>query len=558
MSMLRIAGGRIIDPANGVDDKVGDIWIVDGRIVPAPVDPEARPDRTIDATGYVVMPGGVDVHSHIAGSKVNAARIMRPEERRGEDRVMRRWRDFRSGTIGSVPSSFATGYLYAGLGYTTAVDAAIPPLGARQAHAEFGDVPLVDKAMLVLMGNNHLVLDAVHARDPERVKRTVAWLLDSAKGFGVKAVNPGGVEQWKLGSPRIAGWDDRVDEFDVSPREIVVALADAVDALRLPHPLHFHGLNLGLPGNWRHALEGMKALDGRRVHMAHIQFHSYGGSPDDPSDFGSEVGPLAEFVNTHEGVSVDVGQVMFGETTSMTADGPTGHYLANLLGRKWYNHDVEQEDGCGVSPIVYEDRNFIHALQWAIGLEWFLRVDDPWRVAMSTDHPNGASFRSYPDVVALLMSKNLRDEAMARLPEKVRARSGLGDLSREYSLGEIAVITRAGPARILGLANKGHLGPGADGDVTIYAPDDDRRRMFATPRWVVKGGVVVVDDGELRASSVDGTFFTRMEVDEATRGELSRKFAEGASIHSANFGLRDADLAGPSPVEPGGVGFDRC
>ncbi|AMV36853.1 formylmethanofuran dehydrogenase subunit A [Planctomyces sp. SH-PL62] len=548
MSSLCIAGGRVVDPANGVEDRVGDLWVRDGRIVAAPADPDARADRTIDARGYVVMPGGVDVHSHIAGSKVNAARIMRPEERRDEDRVMRRWRDFRSGTIGSVPSSFTTGYQYAGLGYTTAVDAAIPPLGARHAHAEFGDVPLVDKAMLILMGNNHAILDAVREGDFARVERTVAWLLDSSKGFGVKAVNPGGVEQWKQGGGRIAGWDDRVDHFDVSPRQIVVALAKAVDSLGLPHPLHFHGLNLGLPGNWAHALEGMQALDGLRFHLAHVQFHSYGGSPDHPEDIDAKVEPLADYVNTHEGVTVDVGQVMFGETTSMTADGPTGHYLANLLGRKWYNHDVEQEDGCGVSPIEYQDKNFIHALQWAIGLEWFLRVEDPWRVAMSTDHPNGASFRSYPEVIALLMDKNLRDETLARLPERVRARSGLGDLSREYTLAEIAVVTRAGPARILGLSHKGHLGIGADADVTIYAPDDDRRRMFALPRWVVKGGEVVVDDGELRSAPGGRTLFSALDVDPETRADLERRLAEEASFHPANFRLSVDDLAGPHAV----------
>jgi len=547
---LRIAGGRIVDPANGMDERVGDLWVRDGRIVPAPEDPDARADRTIDARGYVVMPGGVDVHSHIAGSKVNAARLMRPEERRGEGRAMRRWDAFRSGTLGSVPTSFSTGYLYAGLGYTTAVDAAIPPLGARHAHAEFGDVPLVDKAMLVLMGNNHAILDALKARDPAAVSRAVGWLLDAAKGFGVKAVNPGGVEQWKQGGSRIAGWDDRVDHFDVSPREIVVALARAVDSLGLPHPLHLHGLNLGIAGNWEHALEGMRALDGHRAHLAHIQFHSYGGSPDRPADLESKVGPLADHVNSHDGLTVDVGQVMFGETTSMTADGPTGHYLANLLGRKWYNHDVEQEDGCGVSPIEYQDRNFVHALQWAIGLEWFLRVDDPWKVAMSTDHPNGASFRSYPDVIALLMDKNLRDETLARLPEKVRTRSGLGDLSREYSLAEIAVVTRAGPARMLGLSHKGHLGPGADADVTIYAPDDDRRRMFALPRWVVKGGEVVVDDGELRSAPGGSSLFVELDVDAATRAAMARKLAEEASFHPANFGLGRDDLAGPRAVAP--------
>src|SRR6185312_9819710 len=128
----------------------------------------------------VVMPGGVDIHSHIAGSKVNAARSLRPEERRGP--AVARRPGLRSGTLGSAPSTFATGYAYAGLGYTTAVDAAIPPLGARHAHHEFRDTPILDKAMLVLMGNNHAIMDQVRSGDDGRMRQTVAWLLDAAKG----------------------------------------------------------------------------------------------------------------------------------------------------------------------------------------------------------------------------------------------------------------------------------------------------------------------------------------------------------------------------------------
>ena len=59
-------------------------------------------------------------------------------------------------------------------------------------------------------------------------------------------------------------------------------------------------------------------------------------------------------------------------------------------------------------------------------------------------------------------------------------------------------MTRAGPARMLGLAHKGHLGPGADADVAIYAPDPDKRRMFALPRYVLKAGAIVLDGGEPR------------------------------------------------------------
>src|SRR6185437_9677967 len=99
------------------------------------------------------------------------------------------------------------------------------------------------------------------------------------------------------------------------------------------------------------------------------------------------------------------------------------------------------ESGCGIVPITYREKSFVHALQWAIGLEWFLLVKDPWRVALTTDHPNGASFRAYPEIVQLLMDRNYRREILKRVPPRVLRRSTLADLDREYSLYEIAIIT---------------------------------------------------------------------------------------------------------------------
>src|SRR6201997_3968994 len=167
-SLFKISGGTIYDPANGVDGRGQDLWIEDGRIVAAPADPNVRADRTLDAAGLVIMPGGIDMHCHIAGPKVNVARKMRPEEKR-KGEVIPRTNLTHSGTMGSVPSTFATGYKYAALGYTTAFDAAIPPLGARHAHEEFHDTPVIDKGFLVLFGNNHYVMRQGKAGDMDRV-----------------------------------------------------------------------------------------------------------------------------------------------------------------------------------------------------------------------------------------------------------------------------------------------------------------------------------------------------------------------------------------------------
>ncbi len=542
MPLIKIANGTIYDPANGINGVVQDLWVQDGKIIAPPTAPDVLPDKTLDATGLIVMPGGVDMHAHIAGPKVNVARKMRPEDKRKAPPV-RRTPQTRSGTTGSVPSTFATGYLYAGLGYTTAFDAAIPPLGARHAHEEFHDTPVIDKGFLVLFGNNHYAMRQIAAGDMDRLRAYAAWLLGAAKGYGMKLVNPGGVEVWKEGGGNVTGLDSPVQLFDVTPRQIITALAQTAMDLRLPHPVHIHCNNLGLPGNWATTLATMQALEGRRAHLTHIQFHSYGGGPDDQGTFRSRVPELVEYVNAHPNLTVDVGQVLFGETTSMTGDGPLGYYLHKVTGRKWFNGDTEMEAGCGIVPITYKDRSFVHALQWAIGLEWYLLMKDPWRAAMSTDHPNGGSFLAYPEIVQLLMDRNYRREVLQRVHPRVLERSVLKDLDREYSLYEIAIITRAAPARILGLTHKGHLGPGADADITIYTPGADKRAMFELPRFVIKAGEVLVEQGEIRHDRYGKTLYVAPAYDADRVPDIRQWFESYYTIQFANYPVDDRYLA---------------
>ncbi len=537
--LIKISQGTVHDPANGIDGEVRDIWISGGKIVAGPTDSSIGPTREIDARGLVVMPGGVDMHCHIAGPKVNVARKMRPDEK-AEPNVLPRTASTRSGTLGSVPSTFATGYKYAGLGYTTAFDAAIPPLLARHAHEELADTPCIDKGLFVLMGNNHYVMRCVEKNEPQKLRAFIAWLLHAAKGYAPKFVNPGGVEVWKSQrGGNVHGLDDLVSDFDVTPREIITTFTEAANALGLPHPVHLHCNNLGVPGNWTTTLETMKAVDGFRAHLTHIQFHSYGGGAGDENTFNSKVPRLAEYVNSHVNVTVDVGQVMFGDTTSMTGDGPVGHFLANVFKSKWYSNDTEMEAGCGVTPIKYRNKSLVHALQWAIGLEWYLLVNDPWRVVMSTDHPNGGSFLAYPQIIRLLMDRTYRRDLLKQCPAQVAQRCTLADLDRQYTLNEIAIITRAGPARILGLKNKGHLGVGADADITIYTPHENPQTMFELPRLVLKAGRIIVEQSEIRESTDGGTLHTSVDYDRDVERDIKKWFESCYSVQWANYPVGD-------------------
>ncbi len=558
MTRTCLSGGRIYDPRHGVNGVVRDLWFRDGKIIAPPADPTERAEINIDVSGMIVMPGGVDMHCHIAGPKVNTARKLLPEQRR-RTAPMARTALTRSGTLGTVPTTFATGYLYAGLGYTTAFDAAVPPIAARHAHDELQDTPVLDKGFYVMMGNNHLLMEQLQQGNRELLESCMAWLLNSTGGYAAKLVNPGGVEIWKSGGGGCAGLDDPVPITGVTPRTILRELAAAADRLHLPHPVHVHCNQLGMPGNFSTTLESMRAFEGARAHITHIQFHSYGGTLDDQAAMCSQVPLLADYVNSHREITVDVGQVLFGETTSMTGDGPLGHYLHRVTGRKWFSGDVELEGGCGIVPIRYRDSSFVHSLQWAIGLEWYLLVQDPWRIAMSTDHPNGGSFLAYPEIIALLMDRNRREDMLRKLPERLRAACTLPDLTREYSLEEIAIITRAGPARLLGLDHKGHLGPGADADVTVYSRQDDIEAMFRMPRYVFHKGTLVIDDGEIRAVTEGDTIMVRARENPDAVPVIHNWFERNSTLQMANFPVDQHDTGTrvklrPATAEPQGDG----
>jgi len=531
-AMLRIVNGRVYDPANGLDGVVRDVCLQDGRVV-ADVPPEAR---KIDARGMVVMPGGVDIHCHIAGSKVNMARKLQPEDHRLD--VHPRTRFTRSGTGGTVPSTFATGYRYAALGYTSAMEAAVTPLGARSTLEELQDTPVIDKGFFVLVGNNVLLYRLLQEGRLEEFRNTLAWWLCATKAYAPKLVNPGADELWKGSrNANITLLDDTIGPFDLTPRKVIDAFIGAANDLGLPHPVHIHCNNLGHTGNYETTLETMRIADGRRAHITHIQFHSYGSvagkSGDNPTSKAREI---SEFVNTHPNISADVGAVMFGRSTSMTADAPLAYMLRRFGGGKWINADTEHESGCGIVPFTYQDKVYTNALQWAIGLELFLRSEDPWRMVFSTDHPNGGSFMSYPKLIRLLMDREFRKQEMAKVNQKAIEASGLRDCQdRELSLYEIAIITRAGPARLLGLTCKGHLGVGADADVTIYEENADKEEMFSTPRYVIKGGELIIEDHEFRADSDGRVFHVAPDYDPAIEQVIQPFFEDFYSIQFANY-----------------------
>ncbi|MDP9647450.1 formylmethanofuran dehydrogenase subunit A [Paraburkholderia sp. 22098] len=548
MTLIRLKGGTVFDPANGIDGERRDLAIRDGRIVDVPANVPA--DSEYDATGMIVMAGGIDMHSHIGGGKTNLSRLLLPEDHRDDpvrDAAYESVQDangryLRLPSCGvCAPGTLATGYRYAEMGYTAAFEPAMMPSNARHTHLEMGDTPIIDHGAYVMLGNDELFLQMLAARDDfERLRDYVGWTIHSSKALGVKVVNPGGISAFKF-NQRALNVDEPHVHYGITPRDVLHTLTRALTELRVPHPLHVHASNLGVPGNIDSTIATMDAADGLPVHLTHIQFHSYG--VEGPLKFSSGARQIAEAVNARPNVSIDVGQIIFGQT--VTASGDTMMQFRNApLARphKWVVGDIECDAGCGVVPFRYREQSYVNALQWIIGLEIFLLVDDPWRVAMTTDHPNGGPFTSYPHLIRLLMDKSFRDEQLAKLHADAQVASALPQLTREFSLYEIAIITRAGPARLLGLRDRGHLGVGAAADIAVYRDDPDRERMFTSPAYVFKDGELVARDGTLVATPTGGIHFVSPEFDRGIEKRIRAYSEKNLASNFAHAAISDDEI----------------
>ncbi len=557
---LLVKNGFVYDPLNGINGEKVDIAVKDGKIVEKV---DERRAKIIDASGMVVMPGGVDIHSHIAGGKVNSGRMLRPEDHFKD--FERKTTITRSGVGYSIPSIFTTGYRYARMGYTTVMDPAMPPLEAKHTHEELSDIPIIDKASYPLVGDWWFVLEYLRDGKIEECARHVAWVIKATKGYAIKVVNPGGLEAWGFGR-NVCSIDDPVPNFGITPREIIRGLCKVNKLLHLPHTIHLHTNNLGQPGNYLTTLETIKCVedlaegDKPLMHITHCQFSAFKG--DDWRTFESGAEEIAKYVNAHSHLTLDMGQVVFTDTTTMTADGPFQFVLYTLSGNKWVNHDVETETSSGVVPFHYRPKSYVNAIQWSIGLELALLIKDPWKIFMTTDHPNAGPFTAYPQVIAWLMSRKARESTLKRINPKARSRSLLASIDRELSLYEIAIVTRAGQAKALGLGDKGHLGVGADADIAIYKLNPETldsskdyeviSRAFKNAAYTIKGGEVVVKNGEIIKHANGATLWVDVKMCEPcemeVNTEMQKRFREYWTVEYENYPVTEDYLAVSRPI----------
>ncbi|BDZ67463.1 formylmethanofuran dehydrogenase subunit A [Methanobacterium ferruginis] len=560
-----LKNGIVYDPANNIAGEKKDVMFKDGKIV----ENVSSDAKVLDVTDKIVMPAGVDPHAHVAGPKLVVGRLYRPEDSRKG--VTHKTDVCRSESGFSIPSCPATGYRYSRMGYTTVTEAAMPPLEAKHTHEEITAIPNLDITPLPLFGNNWFVMQFTKEDKIEELAAFISAWLKLTKGYGIKIVNPCGTEAWGWGM-NVHGLDDPAPHWDVTGREVLRALAQANEMLGLPHSIHVHPNDLGHPGNFPttvNTLDCVKDIEknssvrDQTIHLTHAQFHSYAGTSWRDVESGAD--KVADYINKNKHVTCDIGQITLDETTTMTADGPMEFDLHQLNGLKWANKDIELETGSGIVPFIYSGKAPVSSFQWAVGLELFLLIKDPWQVCLTTDHPNAGPFIRYPRIISWLMSAERRQEMMDNLEVRVWSykRTGLGTLDREYDFNEIATITRASAARIYGYQDRGELSPGYNADIAVYDlnPNDIDpskepaaiEKAFGNAMYTIKNGEILVKDGEIVKVVPSHTLWTDVkgfeEQENAVMEKIMPTFRRFYTVKFENYKVHDHFAPNPIVTE---------
>ena len=181
----------------------------------------------------------------------------------------------------------------------------------------------------------------------------IAWWLEATGGYGVKLVNPGGVE--RSGS--------RTTASRLARRRGGGLRGDARARCSKRSAEQSTSSGYRIPSTSTPTISAFPATPTRRSTRCARCRGARRTSPTcsstataaSPAVGGpatrSRAPELIEYLGDHPEITADVGQVMFGPAMTMTADAHVSAVLRDLDGGKWLNHDTEVETGCGIVPL---------------------------------------------------------------------------------------------------------------------------------------------------------------------------------------------------------------
>lgn len=405
---LLLRNAHIEDPANGFSG-IGDIAIAEGRIVAAGKGlPAGNTEETLDLTGLVAFPGLIDIHVHVSG--VFGTPIGFPMLVRAGVCTALNMAGPTSQFMGSLKHA-------CGLNLATLEDAS-PGRNLSGPNPPSGEI---EKVIETAFEEGAIGIKILGGHLP---------LLPEAAGKVVELTRKkGGYAAWHAGTT-VKGSN-------------IEGMREAIE-LAAGHILHLAHINSYCRGLIRGELsEVQEALD-------LLEFH--------PNIFSES------YLAAMNGTMLSIGP------DGKAASKATGSHL-QYLGFEDSRQGMGEAIRAGVVHVLVERGGEIVRVSGEEGLAIWKAADSKVPGSMDINPPLSR-------LVLFLSRRESCDftvDAVATdggsLPRNVILSSGLGIVAAgAMSLADFARKASYNPSRLLGLESKGHLGVGADADVTIADP----------------------------------------------------------------------------------------
>ncbi|MFW9898226.1 MAG: amidohydrolase family protein [Candidatus Thorarchaeota archaeon] len=463
MQPLIIKNGLVFDPLNDMKGEKKDILIENGKIVEK--FSSKRKFKEIDANRKTVIPAALDIHTHIASQQVNWARLLGSNNKL----FQKIWKGL---TLDNIAKD------YISKGYTFILEANVFPSLTKQTIFNFNHLPVLDKAMLLNVSNLWPLELEFQRGKIEDMAVFFSDLLSITKGFGLKVYNPFESENWNFKSLRkdISG---KGRLYNFSALDVYENSTKANEHLGLPHSIHAHIegyeslkaknnlftilnkiISLNLEPNSK---INSKIKRSQIFHIAHASAYNIDGNNAE----------LINLLNSNDNINLDLGFIGFNRINPIiTAD---RRLIDSLL--KIDNNDttykliraaVEFEGDIFATFRNFDKNNITNCYLWANALDIALNVKNIWQLQFSINFPNYANITDIPEIATWLVSKSARDDFMKDMSREFLKDNPLTNNDKTTTFNEFIILTRASPAKSLGLGNiKGNLGVGSDADINI-------------------------------------------------------------------------------------------
>jgi len=446
---IKITGGRLYDPAQGMHGAQQDLFIKGDRIVAH----LPKTDRIIQARGQIVVPAGIDLRGQVATYGLNFLRL---------------WNRF--------PSLKELGQVYAAMGYTHVHEPFLTLYTAGYVHRQLAALPLVDTSASLVLNLRDLDNYFESPGQLEELGQTIKSLQEKTRSLDLRLVEPFVRYRQSFYSHRTRETAKTLETLTglALKCDLRFNLEAAPEVLEapLPEPRAFHLAALG------RALTDERRLEQALAHLG-------------------------------KGVTADLG-FQARKASGLMAGKP----LKVDLG--WY-HPLNFNPGT-------EANGALGAMRLALQYQGA-------GLAFSVCGPVLNPTAEFPSYFSWLWDRAARPAAWERqLP------------SREFSLAEWVGATRTLPARLLGLADRGHLGPGARADVALFdlppdTPSSGWAQALSRCRTLLKAGVVVIEDFDLvQPQTPKATYYRRTGAEE---GPLLAELCQYRSFRPENLWVPD-------------------